>query len=100
MIELQTLLFMTEVWVILAIVLILADLFFGLNYILLPVGIACLIIAGMVYLKNNGYLPGFIALEDWQHVGYWFAGLSVASIAILKIYSRFGIKKDEDINQY
>ena len=91
---------MTEVWVILAIVLILADLFFGLNYILLPVGIACLIIAGMVFLKNNGYLPGFIALEDWQHVGYWFAGLSVASIAILKIYSRSGIKKDEDINQY
>ncbi len=100
MIELPTLLFMTEFWVILGIILILADLFLGSNYILLPIGVACLIIAGLVFLKNNGYLPGFIALDDWQHIGYWFAGLCVASIAILKIYSRSGIRKDEDINKY
>ncbi len=100
MFEIETLVFVTEIWVILAIVLMLADLFLGLNYILLPVGIACLIIAGLVFLKNNGLLPDFITLETWHHVGFWFAGLSVASVSILKFYARAGVKDEEDINKY
>ena len=98
--DLNTLVFVTEIWVILAIALILADLLLGLNYILLPVGIACLIISGMVFLKNNDYMPAFIALEDWHHVGYWFAGLSIVSVAILRFYARSGQKEEEDINRY
>jgi membrane protein implicated in regulation of membrane protease activity len=98
--DLNYLVFLTEMWVILAIALILADLFFGMNYILLPVGIACLAIAGLVFLKNHDILPQFVALDHWRHVGYWFAGLSVIAVAVLQIYARSNTKDNEDINQY
>ena len=98
--DFQTLIFVTEVWVIVGIVLILADMFLGMNYILLPIGIACLLIAAMVFGKNSGFLPTSMPLDDWKHVAYWFAGLSIASIAILKFFARSRSKKDEDVNLY
>lgn len=100
MTDFSQLVFATEVWVIAAVLLILADLFFGMNYILLPVGIACLAIAGLVFLKNNTILPEFIPLENWHHVGYWFAGLVLIAVVVLRIYARSGVEKDEDINKY
>ena len=37
-----------------------------MNYILLPVGIACLAVAGLVFLKNHDILPQFVALDHWR----------------------------------
>ena len=98
--DLNYLAFLTELWVILAIALILVDLFFGMNYILLPIGIACLAVAGLVFFKNHDILPQFVALDHWRHVGYWFAGLSVIAVPLLQIYARSSTKDKDDINQY
>ena len=98
--DLNYLAFLTELWVILAIALILVDLFFGMNYILLPIGIACLAVAGLVFFKNHDILPQFVALDHWRHVGYWFAGLSIIAVPLLQIYARSNTKDNDDINQY
>ena len=97
---LDYLIFVPEIWVVLAIILVLADLFFGFNYLLLPVGVACFAIAGLVFMHNHGWLPEFIVLENWLHVGYWFTGFLVISVVVLRIFSRSNIRKDDDINQY
>ena len=39
--DINSLVFLTEVWIILAIVLVVADLVLGTNYLLLPIGVAC-----------------------------------------------------------
>ncbi len=98
--DMNNLIFLTEIWIILAIVLIVADLVLGMNYLLLPVGVACFFIAILVFLKNNGLVPDFISFYNWQHVGLWFAGLSLVSIGLLKLYGRSKLKSNEDINKY
>ena len=98
--DINSLIFLTEVWIILAIVLIVADLVLGVNYLLLPIGVACFLIAILAFLKNNGLIPEFIGFDNWRHVGLWFAGFSLISIGLLKLYGRSTSKSDEDINKY
>ena len=98
--DLNSLIFLTEVWIILAIALVIADLVLGMNYLLLPIGVACFLIATLVFLKNNGLIPEFISFDNWRQVGLWFAGFSLISIGLLKLYARSTLKGNEDINKY
>ncbi len=94
--------FLPQAWMVLGIILIIADIFLGYGFFVLPVGIASIIMSLLLYLQKDSYaeLDDFILLENWYDILYWFSGLSIASIFLLRFifYSR---KKDkEDINDY
>lgn len=90
----------TQFWVAVGLLLVLADIFLGFNLFVLPVGVAALIVAGIIVVQENGVLGAAPLYDDWQGVIYWFAGLSVISVVLLRIvFQRF--KQDSpDINDY
>jgi membrane protein implicated in regulation of membrane protease activity len=99
-IDLNYWVFVTEVWLILGIALIIADIFLGFNFFVLPVGIAALIIAGLIFGESRELFGSTILFENWKVVVLWFAGLSLVSVGLLKIFFQRSKKDEADINQY
>jgi membrane-bound ClpP family serine protease len=101
--------FVPEIWIIMGIILILADVLIGLSYILIPFGIACFITSGLVAINNSDYLYSlshsnefvynYLNLESWQDILYWYAALSIISVFLLRFITR-GRPEKPDINQY
>ncbi len=101
--------FVPKIWIILGIILIIADLLIGLNYILIPFGIACFFTSGLVAINsseflyelsmNNEFVYNYLNLESWHDILYWYAALSIISVLLLRFFTR-GRTKDPDINQY
>jgi membrane protein implicated in regulation of membrane protease activity len=92
--------FRPEIWVILGILLVMADIFVGLAFFLLPVGLAALIVAPMLFGQQSGWYGEFVLFETWRDVSYWFAGLSVLSIGIVKVVFQRNAATNDDINEY
>ncbi len=93
-------LFLPELWVILGIILILADLFIGLSYVLLPFSISSILTALLIFFDSQGMLYDIISFDTWRNVIYWFAGLSFFSVVILRKFTQIGRKGTDDINKY
>lgn len=89
-----------ETWIILGIVFIILDVFLGYNFFVLPVGVAALVMAVLLYLQKEQTLGDFVLFETWHGIGMTFAALSVVSIGIIK----FGFQRNKDdtpdINEY
>ncbi|MDW3204927.1 MAG: hypothetical protein R8L07_05235 [Alphaproteobacteria bacterium] len=93
-------LFRPEVWIILAMVLIIADIMIGLNLFVLPVGVAAALVSAALFAENRFWFSDTILLEDWQDVLIAFAVLSVVSVFLIrKLFQR---RRDDspDINEY
>ena len=88
-----------EFWLILALVLVGADIVFGLQYFVLSIGVAALLLAGVLFAQQNLWFGEAVVIETWRGVGVWFAVLSVASIFLIKflVRQRGG---QPDINEY
>jgi membrane protein implicated in regulation of membrane protease activity len=93
-------LFKPEAWVILGIVLVTLDLMIGFAFFVLPVGIAAVILGAMIYAQANLWFGDVIIFETWKAILIWFAGLSLASIGIIKLFIRKPKDEEPDINQY
>ena len=96
----STLLLDAQFWVALGLVLVLADIFLGFSLFVLPVGVAALIVAGIIFVQTNAILGITQLYADWQGVVYWFAGLSVISVGLLRLIFQRRKKDLPDINQY
>ena len=96
----STLLLDAQFWVALGLVLVLADIFLGFSLFVLPVGVAALIVAGIVFVQTNAILGITQLYSDWQGLVYWFAGLSVVSVGLLRLIFQRPKKDLPDINQY
>ena len=81
----STLLLDAQFWVALGLVLVLADIFLGFSLFVLPVGVAALIVAGIIFVQTNAILGITQLYSDWQGLVYWFAGLSVVSVGLLRL---------------
>jgi membrane protein implicated in regulation of membrane protease activity len=93
-------LFQAEVWLILALVLIIADIVVGLDFFVLPVGIAAAVVSAMLFAESRFWFSDTILLESWREVLIAFAILSVAAIFLIrKLFQRRNIDTP-DINQY
>ena len=94
------LLLSTHFWLILGLVLTIADIFLGFNFFVLPFGVAALLVSAIVHGQKAGLTGELQLYTDWQGVAYWFAGLSVVSVGLLRLL--FQKKRDgkEDINEY
>jgi len=91
--------FQPELWVILALVLVGADILFGLQYFVLSIGVAALLLAGVLIAQQNLWFGDAVVIETWRSVGVWFAVLSVASIFFIKLVLRQW-RGQPDINKY
>ena len=67
---------------------------------MLPFGVAALIVATMVYLQESGRLGDLQLFSNWEGVVYWFAGLSVVSVGLLKLFFQKKADDRQDINEY
>ncbi len=100
MIDLNYWVYVTEVWLIIGLVLIIADIFLGFNFFVLPIGIAALIVAFLIFGENGALFGSVILFDSWRDVIIWFAGLSVASVGLLKLIFQRSRKDSSDINKY
>ena len=101
--------FHPEAWLILGILLVLSDLVLGMNYFLLPLGIAAFLTAVLVALGNSlisdevlmgeSWMTSVLIFESWKDLFYWFAGLSVLCTISLRFFFRKA-HAETDINDY
>ena len=91
-------LFDYKVWMILGLILVIADVFIGTFYIL-PIGIAGFVMAGMLYLDFNHdiYLVEF---SSWREIVVAFAIISMVAILILRFFFGRSKMNRDDISEY
>ena len=94
--------FLPQTWIILGILLIIADIFLGYDFFVLPVGVTALIISLILYLQTGSFeeMGDFILFNTWHDVAYWFSGLSVVSIILMRLLFKLRKKDRIDINEY
>ena len=85
--------FLPQTWIILGILLIIADIFLGYDFFVLPVGVSALIISLILYLQTGLF-------NTWHDVAYWFSGLSLVSIILMRLLFKLRKKDRIDINEY
>ena len=85
-------------WLLLGIVLCLAEMFDG-SLFLLPLGIAALLVAAWLALQKWALLPAEVELTDWKQALLAYAGLAAARVLLLR--RLFRSKSDaKDVNDY
>jgi|TARA_B100000809_G_C15071584_1_gene506237 membrane protein implicated in regulation of membrane protease activity len=94
--------FLPQTWIILGILLIIADIFLGYDFFVLPVGVSALIISLILYLQTGSFeeMGDFILFNTWHDVAYWFSGLSLVSIILMRLLFKLRKKDRIDINEY
>ena len=94
--------FLPQTWIILGILLIIADIFLGYDFFVLPVGVSALIISLILYLQKGAFeeLGDFILFNTWHDIAYWFSGLSLVSIILMRLLFKLKKKDRVDINEY
>ena len=94
--------FLPQTWIILGILLIIADIFLGYDFFVLPVGVSALIISLILYLQTGSFeeMGDFILFNTWHDVAYWFSGLSLVSIILMRLLFKIRKKDRIDINEY
>lgn len=94
-------LYQPEVWIILGIVLILAELTDGSAIFFLPFGLGALSNALLVSLQSSENLPSVLEFSEWWNMLISWALLAVVALGLLRlIFSFRRRKKDQDINEY
>ncbi|MDP7101195.1 MAG: hypothetical protein QF503_08595 [Rhodospirillales bacterium] len=90
--------FQPYVWIILGLVIIIADIFLG--FILLPFGIAALLIAILIFTDRSMILVDFIFFETWRDILLYYALLSLIALGAIRLFVKKGKKGKADINDY
>jgi membrane protein implicated in regulation of membrane protease activity len=92
-------LFLSQIWLIFGLVLILLELTDGSAIFYLPMGLGAFVISVTIYAVNNDYLPAGVLPTAW----YWLLAMWI-SIAVIISVTMSAIKKrksaDPDINEY
>lgn len=91
--------FQPEIWVILAILLVGADILLGLQFFVLAIGVAALLLSGVLFAQQNLWFGDALVIETWRGVGVWFSALSLVSIFLIKLVLRWR-RGQPDINEY
>ena len=92
-------LFQPEVWVILGIILIIVDIMVGFNLIILPFGVAALLLAALLYGQSLLLFGEVDLFPSWRTVLIWYAGLLIISVGLIRIVFQRSRNKT-DINKY
>jgi membrane protein implicated in regulation of membrane protease activity len=99
--ELSYWLLLPQVWVIVGIVLIAAEMLDTSTVFFLPLGLAALGNAALIWLYQNGTLGTWLELERWDDTLIPLAIMAVTASLLLQLYSRGRRRqKSTDINDY
>ncbi len=93
-------LFQPEAWLILALVLIISDIVIGMDYFVLPVGIAAALISALLFAENRFWFSTTILLETWRDILIAFAVLSIAAVFLVRTLFQRRKEDIRDINDY
>lgn len=93
-------LFQPEVWIVLGLVLIIVDILVGFGMIVLPVGVAALLLAALLYGHSWLLFGDADLFPSWRMVLIWFASLSIVSIGLIQVLFQRSRKNGNDINKY
>jgi membrane protein implicated in regulation of membrane protease activity len=100
-VELSYWLLLPQVWVILGIVLIAAEILDTSTIFFLPLGVGSLGNAALILLYQRGDLGDWIAFDAWDDTLIPVAVLSVSVSLALQLFSRGRRRqKSSDINEY
>ena len=91
-------LFEPHFWLIVGLLLIIADIFLA-SFFLLPIGVSAIIMAALIYFEHQHFIDVGL-FSSWRGVLVSFAALSVLSIFIIQSFVRIRRKDHKDINQY
>jgi membrane protein implicated in regulation of membrane protease activity len=99
--ELSYWLLLPQVWIILGIVLIAAEMLDTSTIFFLPLGMAALVNAALIALYQNGMLGTWLTLETWDDTLIPLAVIAVSMSLLLQLYSRGRRRREsKDINEY
>ena len=93
-------LFQFEAWIILGIILIIVDILVGFDMIILPVGVAALLLAALLYGESQLLFGEIDLFPSWRVVLVWFSGLSILSVTLIRFVFQRSRKNGTDINKY
>lgn len=93
-------LFQPEAWIILGLVLIIADILIGFGMVILPIGVAALLIAALLYGHSGPLFGDADLFPSWRAVLIWFASLSIVAVGLIKGLFQRSRKNGTDINKY
>ena len=93
-------LFQPQAWIILGIVLVIADIFLGYGLFVLPFGISAFIISAIIFADKHIYIEEMNILEDWKDVLIYYSAISILSIFIIKKLFQKKLADQRDINDY
>lgn len=86
-------------WVVIALVMVLIDLFL-LGLVLLPFAIAAGLIAVLAFVDGTSWLPTITFFSSWTDVALAYGVLSVAGFFVLKGSLRRWSRGHRDVNDY
>lgn len=93
-------LFQPQAWIIAGIILIIADIVLGVNFFILPFGVAALLMSLGIVLDQNLYLGDVVFLQTWKTVLIVYSAMSVACIFLIRLVFQKKLKERKDINEY
>ena len=86
-------LFQPQAWIILGIILVIADIFLGYGLFILPFGISAFIISAIIFADKHVYIKEINVL-------IYYSAISIISIFIIKKLFQKKLSKQSDINDY
>lgn len=93
-------LFQPELWIIFGIVLIIVDIMVGFGLIILPVGVAALLVGVLLYGNSQQLFGDADLFPSWRIVLIWFAALSIVALGLIRLAFQRPKTNRDDINKY
>lgn len=93
-------LFQPELWIIFGIVLVIVDIMVGFGLIILPLGVAALLVGVLLYGSSQQLFGDMNLFPSWRIVLIWFAALSIVALGLIRLVFQPPKADGDDINKY
>ena len=90
-------LLMPQLWLILGVLFVIAEVVLGGGYVLLSFGISSLLVAILNFVQARTQIA---VVTDWMDIGLVFAVLTVCTIFLMRRLFVGSVPDNNDINQY
>tara|TARA_B100000676_G_scaffold56947_1_gene56073 strand:- start:168 stop:464 length:297 start_codon:yes stop_codon:yes gene_type:complete len=90
-------LLMPQLWLILGVLFVIAEVVLGGGYVLLSFGISSLLVAILNFVQARTQI---VVVTDWMDIGLVFAVLTVCTIFLMRRLFVGSVPDNDDINQY
>ena len=89
-----------EFWLIAGILLIVVDFTIGAALFLLPIGLAAILMAFILFAHEGLWFGDVVFLDTWRQIIICFSILSIAFVGIIRVLFQRRKRGQPDINDY